>query len=325
MKRISVLIPTAGQPDLLRCALRGIAKQTAISEIAEVIVAENLGDVRSRSVCREFENQLPIQYILRDPPGTPSDNFIELFGAAKAEFVAFVCDDDWWSPGHLQAALADLDQHPNAVVRFCAPLFFVSEMPSSGWVSRPPALWLAAGRPDLTSLWEISPEQVAAASVLVTPFHISSMVVRSQGLARVAPTLSDVSFYQIDRVLFLRLVEHGGVVYEPTPDTFVRWRPDNVTNSMELALRDRIFREVTELAITTCTAYGVDAISTWRRHVSSIDAAIADELGPHFRRAMDEPSLRANGFARFAISRRVRFAKKAARLGKDSLAKLIGR
>src|SRR5688572_22058244 len=101
MNTISVLVPTANHPKFLETALQSIARQTAIDKIEEVLVSENLLDRESEAVCKKFPN-LPIRYILQDPPLTRFQNFDFLFNQARADLVALLCDDDWWAPGHLQ-------------------------------------------------------------------------------------------------------------------------------------------------------------------------------------------------------------------------------
>ena len=131
MKSISVVIPTAGQPDFLDCALRSVARQTVVHEIEEVLVSENLSDLRSRAICERFP-QLPIKYVLQNPPLTLVQNYEYLLRESRAEFIAFLCDDDWWGAGHLQAALSALEKHEGAVAWFSACFYSVSDVPANG-------------------------------------------------------------------------------------------------------------------------------------------------------------------------------------------------
>src|SRR5262245_27603154 len=105
MKPISVLIPTAGRPKLLETALQSVVNQTAAGEIEEVVVSENRLNRNSEAVCRRFP-MLPIRFALQDPHLSQGHNFDFLFNTARAEYVAVLCDDDWWGSGHLHGALA---------------------------------------------------------------------------------------------------------------------------------------------------------------------------------------------------------------------------
>ena len=48
--RVTVVVPTAARPETLEITLRSIARQTALAAIEEVVVSENLSDVRSATV-----------------------------------------------------------------------------------------------------------------------------------------------------------------------------------------------------------------------------------------------------------------------------------
>src|ERR1700685_1735631 len=98
---VTILIPTAKRPDMLATALRSVSEQTAVNEIAEVIVSENAGDSRSREVCQQFPG-LPIKYIFREPQMLAVEHFSILKKAHwSGEFTVMLHDDDWWTPDFL--------------------------------------------------------------------------------------------------------------------------------------------------------------------------------------------------------------------------------
>src|SRR5215510_243434 len=204
MNSVSVVIPTAKEPDFLEFALRSVARQSAAQDIEEVIVSENKSDPRSKLVCERFP-QLPIRYVMQTPPLTMVQNFDFLIREARADHVAFLCDDDWWGPRHLQDALAGLTDHPNAVAWFASSFFCESDVPVRGWIARSPALWLAAGKPNLTDLWALTPDQVLAVSWVLTPFHLSSMVLRRTPATTALAPLLETHPYQIDRTFYAEL------------------------------------------------------------------------------------------------------------------------
>ncbi len=63
---ISILLPTAARPEMLRTALQSIAGQTALGQVGRIFVSENGSDKRSGEVCASFPG-LPITYLYRDP------------------------------------------------------------------------------------------------------------------------------------------------------------------------------------------------------------------------------------------------------------------
>jgi glycosyltransferase involved in cell wall biosynthesis len=316
MKPISVVIPTARQPALLECALRSVGRQTAVNQIEEVLVSENLGDVRSRAVCERFA-QLPIRYVLQEPRLTPVQNYQFVMRESRAEVIAFLCDDDWWGPGHLQAGLSALTTHEAAVASFGASFFVVSEVPSDGWMSRSAALWVAAGNPDLAELWELSPTHVLAATWILTPFHFSSMLVRRGAALRAMAVVKDTHPYQVDRMFIAELSAAGSLLYEPLPDSFVRWRENNVTLSTRRSERELQFRRCTEAVAEMARQRGVDVAAHWHGSLGDGNPDVFREVAASFRRAMDERTLAALGFSRFLLPKLpVRAISRVARLSR---------
>jgi glycosyltransferase involved in cell wall biosynthesis len=321
MKAVSVVIPTAEEPDFLEFALRSVARQSAVQEIEEVIVSENKSDTRSRLACERFP-QLPIRYVMQTPPLTMVQNFYFLISEARADHVAFLCDDDWWGPRHLQDGLSGLIDHPNAVGWFASSFFCESEVPVRGWIVRPPALWLAAGKPNLTEVWALTPDQVLAVSWVITPFHLSSMVLRRAPATTALSPLLEVHPYQIDRTFYTELASFGDLLYEPSPDTFVRWRPGNVTLRTARDEREAAFRACTARVWAAATSRGLDLAATWHRHVRGADAAVRADLAKNFCRAMDNGMLTRLGFSDFIPPNRyVRVVKRVFQLGNSAVSK----
>src|ERR1039457_4559572 len=127
MTPISVLLPTANRPAMLRTALRSIAAQTALSAVGEVVVIENLGNRASEKVCQEFP-QLPIRYFFRDPPIPPGfESARDAMRHVKSDFMAILFDDDWWMPEHLEIALESIAMRSDAVAASCAYLQVTGE------------------------------------------------------------------------------------------------------------------------------------------------------------------------------------------------------
>ena len=321
MKSISVVIPTAGQPDFLDCALRSVARQTVVHEIEEVLVSENLSDLRSRAICERFP-QLPIKYVLQNPPLTLVQNYEYLLRESRAEFIAFLCDDDWWGAGHLQAALSALEKHEGAVSWFSACFYSVSDVPANGWVFRSPGLWLAAGKPDVTDLWSLEPHRVLAVNWILTPFHFSSMVLCRQPAMNALPAMTGAHGYQVDRIYYSELSAGGTTLYEPLPDTFVRWRQDNATLRVARVERDSIFRKATEEIWRRSVRRGVDLVAAWHEYLRDADPEVMQDVGKCFRRAMDDRTLSKYDFDDFILPNPgIRALQRAVRFGKASISR----
>jgi len=325
MKPISVVVPSAREPAFLDYALRSVARQSVLQDVEEVLVSENLGDTASRAVCERFP-QLPIRYVLQDPPLTPVQNYQYVLRESRADFIAFLCDDDWWGAGHLQAGVSALRNDEKAVAWFCACLYSTSDVPAEGWVFRPPGLWLAAGRPDFTSAWTLDAQRLLAVCWILTPFHFSSMVLRRQPAMKALPAMIGTHAYQVDRLYFCELSAGGTILYEPLPDTFVRWREDNVTMKTERAKRDAMFRKTTGEIWSKSERRRVDLAAAWHSYLKGAEAEVLKDVGQFFRRAMDEQTLVKHGFDDFILpSLPARALQKAARAGKAAIARGLRR
>lgn len=324
MKPISVIVPTANQPEFLETALSSIARQTAGDEIGEVLVSENLKNRASEAVCRKF-SELPIRYTFQDPPLTQQGNFEYLFRQTRGELVALICDDDWWAPGHLQGALNALRRDAEAVAWFSNCLYVESEMGRNGWLQRPTALWLAAGRPSCSSLWRLERDQVLATAWILTPFHNSTIVVRRETLLSAAPAYFSSHSYQADRSLHAALAIAGPLLYEPLVDAFIRWHPAALARQLSNAEREFLFRECTEKIRTSSLEAGLDVVSAWHGYLSNVTREIAEEVGVFFRRAMDDERLAEYGLQRFILpSFPVRALRRVSSLAKREVLRVVG-
>jgi len=321
MKRISILIPTAGQPAFLESALRAVARQTAVRDIEEVIVSENRGAEASRAVCERFST-LPIRYTMQDPPVSLIENYTFLFRQARSDLIAFLCDDDWWAPGHLQTAIAAFDACGDAAGWFSASNFVSAQMPYDGWVLRTPALWVAAGKPNLVDRWILEPVGQLAALWIHTPFHFSTMVLPRAHALRAIAAVQDVHTYQLDRSFYLELSKIGNVMYESLPGTFVSWRDGNVTTQTARDDRERAFRACTKSVWDESRRRDVDLVQFWTDKLRGEEAAIVADIARCFHRAMDGPTLVAHGLERLLPPNRyVKALGKLTRWSKIALTK----
>lgn len=216
----TVIIPTAGRPDLLRVALASIARQSALGRLACVHVSENRGDARSGGVCAEFPS-LPIRYTLRDPQLAINDHFTTLFNEVETPYVAMIHDDDWWSPHHLSAGLADLDRNPQAAAHYSAFAEIESENTFPRWTPGL-ACWFGAGFPSTTTTWELDRAGMSLACLPHTPTRFSALIARSEALKASLGVFRLGNSFDTDRMLAVALAGRGTVLFDPVPDVFIR-------------------------------------------------------------------------------------------------------
>lgn len=298
MKPISVVIPTANRPEYLRAALTTIAQQTAANEIEEILVSENLGSRASEDVCKEFS--LPITYIFREPQITPVEHLYQLYQEARAPFVAMICDDDWWAPGHLHTALHALRLNEDASALFSGCVFIASETtPQTFHLWRPAALSVALHQPDFLQRLSVTHAQVLTAAWINTPFHFSTLVARRDALRKASVLMREAHFYYADRILAPALSQSGPIAYEPLADTFIRWHPGNFGKDGRESGLDEAFREGSAKILALAKEAGFDPIAEWHALLPEIPADMEDEIGVDFRNTLTDDGLREHGFERF--------------------------
>ena len=108
--KAACIIPTHGRPGHLSRALDSALQQSLPP--AEVIVADDLDDGPTAAVVQvtALRTEIPMRRILnRLHPGASGSRNAGT-AISRAEFVAFLDDDDVWRPEYLARALAELDR-----------------------------------------------------------------------------------------------------------------------------------------------------------------------------------------------------------------------
>lgn len=235
---VSVLLPTANRPEMLRTALRSIAQQSARGEIVEILVSENGGNRLSGQVCAEFPS-LPITYLFREKPLPPIEHAYALFRAQlKGEFTAMLHDDDWWAPEHLERALQAFRANPDASVYHSSHFAVASESSPLG-CSNNFFLWFGADYPPVDSLWILDRQSVLLASLLGTGASYSSLVAKTKACAQVAEIYKTNNPFDNDRMLTFALTAHGPLLYQPRPSIYYRHHPGQDTHTYANQRRTR--------------------------------------------------------------------------------------
>ena len=223
---ITVLIPTANRPAMLRTALRSVAAQSALGAVAEVVVIENLGNRQSESVCREFPN-LPIRYFFRDPPMPPGyDAFRDALSRVSCQWLALLFDDDWWMERHLEEAIESLTTHTGAVASYAVCLWSTGEEGYLTDVYGSFLIWFGALQPRKQHRWVLDLADLLTINIITTAFHFSSMVTRTDVLMQCAECIASGNPYDTDRLIPVELGRHGKVVCDSRPQLYVRSHED---------------------------------------------------------------------------------------------------
>jgi len=233
---ITVILPTANRPAMLRTALESVAGQTALDKVSRIFVSENGGGHESEAVCAEFST-LPITYLHR-VPATPLDHAkIIVRECLVGEMTAFLHDDDWWTPTHLSHALDALRRHPQAAA-YGSGYYVVSAESSMLNCSNNLFPWFGSSYAPLGRIWELSRLNVLMAELLGTIAHYSSMVVRTEAMRKSAFVYDLDNPFDNDRMLSFALSVFGPLLFNPVPGVFVRNHP--VQHCQSFKKEDRI-------------------------------------------------------------------------------------
>jgi len=240
---ITVIIPTASRPAMLRTALKSVAEQTARDKIGRIFVSENGGTRDSEQVCAEFPS-LPITYLFRVPTTPHEHGRILHQDCLQGEFTAYLHDDDWWGPSHLKNALEAFEANPNAGTYASAHFAVAGEISQLGCgdISFP---WFGSNYAPLSSIWELSRLNVLMAELLNTMAHYSTMVARTEVLRKAAYIFDLGNPFDNDRMLIFALSTFGTFLYNPLPEAFIRNHAAQDTSNFEMSKRIEIMRETT--------------------------------------------------------------------------------
>jgi len=223
---VTVVITTNNRPEYLREALVSVQGQTARQRIGQVIVSENSLSDASAEVCRQF-NDLPMSYLSQRPPVPPQLHLKGVWKHVQHPLVAFLHDDDWWTPEHLGAAVGVLDSQPNCAAVFSN--FYETNGPSfPAQVSSEKAwrIWVGAGCNFSEPVLTIHPVSAALICLLDSNFHYSTAVGRAEAIwDAYLKIVATGNSYDTDRLFGVFLSTHGTLSYVTRPDVFVRIHP----------------------------------------------------------------------------------------------------
>lgn len=268
MKPFTVIIPTANRPDFLKTALNSVVRQNNLNEIEEVIVSENLGDRSSEEVCKQFESLLPIRYVFQDPQKTNVEHIYDLYKLAETEFTAMLCDDDWWCPSHLQNAYHTLIQNHQASSFFSSNLYVESEDALKGFIyNHPYLIEILLDKSKYLERMILDKQNVFSICWLLTPFHFSSMVARTDKLKEALDMIGIPHPWNADRTLYVGLSITGDIVYDPMISTYTRLHQGNWMSDKDASLlldqQEKGSSKIMELA----ESQNINLPEIWSQHL----------------------------------------------------------
>lgn len=121
MVKVSICIPTYGQPECLRRALKSVYAQ-AFKDF-EVVITDDSPDDSVGMVAQEFAQHANLKYYKnRTTKGSP-ENWNEAVRLASGEYIKMLHHDDWFSDENSLAEFVNtLERNPKADFAFCPSL-----------------------------------------------------------------------------------------------------------------------------------------------------------------------------------------------------------
>jgi glycosyltransferase involved in cell wall biosynthesis len=109
LSKAACIIPTHGRPGHLSRALESVLQQSHLP--AEIIVVDDLDDGPTAAVVQvsALRTEIPMRRVLNRVNSGASGSRNAGVAASRAEFVAFLDDDDAWRPQYLARAMAELE------------------------------------------------------------------------------------------------------------------------------------------------------------------------------------------------------------------------
>ncbi|HEX3695660.1 MAG TPA: glycosyltransferase family A protein [Polyangia bacterium] len=110
---VSVIVPTGDKPALLERALGSLVRQT-LTDFEVVVV--NDGGARIEALLQPFASTLSVAYLRRhDRPRDRMAARQSALALARGKYIAYLDDDDWFAPEHLQVLVDALRQGTHKV------------------------------------------------------------------------------------------------------------------------------------------------------------------------------------------------------------------
>ena len=110
LSKAACIIPTHGRPGHLSRSLESVLQQSLAP--AEIIVVDDIDDGPTAAIVQvtALRTEIPLRRIVnrRNPGASGSRNAGAM--ASRAEFLAFLDDDDVWYPDHLACAVAEVNR-----------------------------------------------------------------------------------------------------------------------------------------------------------------------------------------------------------------------
>lgn len=213
--RVSIGMPVFNGEAYLEEALESLVKQTYHD--FELIISDNCSTDGTQDICSKFAaGDSRIRYVRQDTNRGAGWNHNYVVDAARGELFKLACYDDICAPRLVEACVALLDRHPEAVLAYSKTDMMRGDMRELDEYRTDMELDSSSTAIRFGDLIDEAPPS----------FPIFG-VIRSRALRR---TTLFGSYKASDRVVLVRLALMGRFVQIPEILFFYRWHNDNATH-----------------------------------------------------------------------------------------------
>lgn len=256
---ITVIIPSFKRPELLRVCLDSVRRQTFLHLVSKIVVSENGLNPLSREVCEEFSD-LPIDYHYQTTQLTISEHLKWVLQVNHgAEYTAMLCDDDWWDIHHLELAVRALELNTQAVCYFSNFVFLEQhESLKQSLYGGLQFMHLFRDNTETDKPFLLTKQSMYPLSYLLTPFHYSAMVSRSEFLINSLFIFDDVHPTATDRLLWVAIASQGAIVFNPLPTALVRVHSEMASHDYDSVTWRNERRNSAQVVVALAAKDGID-------------------------------------------------------------------
>lgn len=123
--RVTVVIPTYNRSEYLKQSIASVLAQTYTE--FDLLISDNASTDNTQDVVDSFRDPR-IHYFRHQENCGLSGNYRFVLTHPKTEFIAYLSDDDLYTPEMLATAIGILDQYPDAAYFACVGKFFGDEV-----------------------------------------------------------------------------------------------------------------------------------------------------------------------------------------------------
>ncbi|HEY3290290.1 MAG TPA: glycosyltransferase family 2 protein [Anaerolineae bacterium] len=213
--RTTVVIPTYNRSSLLREAIASVLGQTCTD--FEILISDNASTDNVADVVASFDDRR-IHYHRHEHNVGMGANYRFVLTEPETEFIAYLSDDDLYTPNLLETAVQALDAYP-AAAYFASPASYYGKI-SSGQL-RPRAI-----TDTTTPLMFLPPEQMVhfLGSDNPGPMSVIRKAVINDSLQ-----WPPLDYQPIDLFMLPQFMLQGGFIFSNTPLYQFRVHEDNVS------------------------------------------------------------------------------------------------